>query len=104
MPCYTKVPTKLIFAVDVEASAKKLGFEVKKVGSNTFVLTKNYESITLTKNTGEETYTASGDIYLLPEIAKEYALTQVKKFAKKKGYTVTFDQKSGDYVLISTRN
>ncbi len=99
MPCYSKIQTKLLDVASIEAAASQLGITVKKINVNNIVLTKGYETVTLSRLTEKEQFSAQGDTSLLDELIPVYARKQLVKFAKSRGYTVSQGNTSSEFVL-----
>lgn len=110
MPCYSKVTTLLIDLTAIEEATKSLGITVQKHSHNRITLSKGNEQITLSRNVGEKKFStvpysgsASWDTEILQPLIPAYAKVQVKKFAAKRGYTLSVGSQPGEYVLNSYR-
>ncbi len=99
MPCFSKIQTKLLDVASIEAAASQLGITVKKINANNIVLTKGYDTVTLSRLNEKEQFSAQGDTSLLDEMIPAYAKKQLVKFAKSKGYTVSQGNTGGEFVL-----
>lgn len=110
MPCYSNVQTVLTDVDSIEKAAAELGITVIKHSADRYTLSKGGEHITIRRVAGEkkfstEQYSGSNnwpDAVLRP-LLTAYAKVQIKKFAAKKGMTVSAGAKPGQYVLTSYR-
>lgn len=108
MPCYSRIQTILIEIDTIMDAARKLGIEVERVDENYLRLIKGGSSMTLERQPGEKQFYTrilfgSQNESILQPLTAEYAKTQVKRFAAKRGYQFSVDPKTKEYVLTSYR-
>jgi len=110
MPCYSNTKTVLIHLAEMLKSAKTLGISVKEINENLIRLEKGREYINLQRSAvGEkwELVPYSGSGYfprdILEPLGMTYAQTMLKKFAAKKGYTVTPGKQPGELIFTSLK-
>jgi hypothetical protein len=108
MPCYSSTPTVLIDMSVIEKVTALLGIVITKHNANLITLTKGREYIKLQREDAKSKWAIvpySGTGYfptaILEPLGMAYAKEMVKKFAQKKGYTVSVGDKPGELVLTT---
>lgn len=108
MPCYVNIQTVITDLDSLEKAAAELGITVEKHSANLITLRKGSDYIKLERQAGSkkfDTVRYSGSNNwpetILNPLLPAYAKKQIKKFAARKGMTVSAGAKQGQYVLTS---